>query len=193
MEGSGRPVVILRPSGLYKCQCRLEAGGTKLHADGKPAVQSCMPTRKSAVQKLHADEDVGGTKLHADEDVGGTKLHADGKSAVQSCMPTTSAVQRTTRRVAGAAEPQLGGLGLWCQYVRDQLLCFGLDALQMVFAFEAFGVDLVHILGSRWACCEPAGFGHHFQATDWFVIAWCRSQFLYDLLAGEIGSFHRIW
>src|SRR5215467_12869388 len=47
----------------------------------------------------------------------------------------------------------------------DELLGFLLNLVQMIFAGEAFGVDLVNILGAGGPGREPSALGDHFQSA----------------------------
>src|SRR5437868_1002663 len=56
-------------------------------------------------------------------------------------------------------------------HTAHQRLRVFLDAAQMLFADEAFGVDLVDVLGAGGAGGEPAVLRHDLDAADGFVVA----------------------
>src|SRR6266851_3331247 len=53
----------------------------------------------------------------------------------------------------------------------DELLGFGLDLFEVVFAFEGFAVDLVDVFGAGGAGGEPAILGGDFEAAYGCVVA----------------------
>jgi hypothetical protein len=51
-------------------------------------------------------------------------------------------------------------------------LSFRFDALQVVAAAKALGVNLVDLLGARWPRGEPASIGDHLHAADRIAVTW---------------------
>src|SRR5487761_103079 len=71
----------------------------------------------------------------------------------------------------------------------DDRLRFLHDALQVIGAAEALGVDLVDLFGARWPRGKPAAFRDHLDAADRRAIAWGGAEDTCDLFAGEFGRF----
>ena len=63
----------------------------------------------------------------------------------------------------------------------------GLYLLQMVLTAEAFGVDLVDVLGAGGPGGEPAALGDHLDAADGRAVARGARSASDDLLAGQLG------
>src|SRR5690606_9837476 len=81
---------------------------------------------------------------------------------------------RGSRRNGGSPPPSTGSSQATLstrQHAIDQRLGFRLDALQVRLAFEAFGVDLVDVLGAGWPRGEPAVIGDHLQSANRCAIA----------------------
>src|SRR6185437_12444959 len=66
------------------------------------------------------------------------------------------------------------------------------DTVEVLLAAEAFGVNLVDILGTRRTRGEPAAVGHHLQAADGSAVARRAIEYAADCLARQIGVAKRV-
>src|SRR5450631_475169 len=57
----------------------------------------------------------------------------------------------------------------------------------MRFIPKTFGVDLVDVLGGRWARGEPTTLGDDFDAADGCIVAGCPREHPFDLVARDFG------
>src|SRR6267154_4811942 len=55
----------------------------------------------------------------------------------------------------------------------------------MRFVPKTLGVDLVDVLGARWACGEPTALGYDFDPADGCIVAGCRREHPLDLVARD--------
>src|SRR4029077_12345609 len=65
------------------------------------------------------------------------------------------------------------------------------DAVQLLPPPKALGVNLVEILGARWASGEPSGRAAYLHTPDWRVVAGSLVDPAHDLFPGELGAAHR--
>src|SRR6478672_9153069 len=72
--------------------------------------------------------------------------------------------------------------------VRNQLLRFVLNSFQVIRSCEAFGVDLVYVLGSGGPRCEPASPRRDLQTTNRSIVCRCRGHRRFDWIAGEFAG-----
>jgi hypothetical protein len=68
----------------------------------------------------------------------------------------------------------------------DEGLGIGLNLFQMILAAEAFGVNLINILRSRWPRGEPTALGDQLDSADRLVVAGGAVQLRFDRLPGEL-------
>ena len=68
----------------------------------------------------------------------------------------------------------------------DESLRIALDLPEMLLAAEAFCVNLVNILGSRWPGGKPAVFSDQLDPADGFVVAGRLRQLRFDRLARQV-------
>jgi len=61
-----------------------------------------------------------------------------------------------------------------------------LNLLQVIFAAEAFRVDLVDVLGSRRPRREPSALRHHLDSAERLAVPGRPRQLCRDRLAGEV-------
>jgi hypothetical protein len=87
-----------------------------------------------------------------------------------------------------ASRPRLGRR----QCAIDELFSFLHDCIQMIFALEAFGVDLVNVLGAGRPRREPPAAGHDLETSNGRVISKRTSQSRRDGFAREPGFLHSL-
>src|SRR5438067_8537462 len=109
-----------------------------------------------------------------------TSMHAIGAR-------TTNAVAAKSRRTRRRRRVREGGKGstLAPQGRRDDRARFFHDAGEVLFAAEALGVDLVHVLGARGAGREPSALGDHLESPDLRAISRRLGEAGADGLAGQ--------
>src|SRR3954462_11258972 len=100
------------------------------------------------------------------------------RSAVSGARRLPSPPARTIPNTSGISSPS--------QRLRHELLGLGDDPLEGLVALEALGVDLVDVLGARWARGEPRALGHDLDPADRRAVAGRLGQDLADRLAGEL-------
>lgn len=106
---------------------------------------------------------------------------------LNECGFTAASCAKKKRPGAGASgrflfQARRSGLG---QRGVDDLFGFGLDLGEVLCALEAFGVDLVDVLGTGGTRREPAVFGADLEAADGRAVGRGVGQLGGDRLAGQ--------
>src|ERR1043165_3221606 len=77
---------------------------------------------------------------------------------------------------------------VFCEQTGDDRAGFALNGAKMTLAHEAFGVDFVDVLGTRWARGEPAVVGRKLDASERFAVSGRLSEHVFYCVAGK--AFH---
>ena len=103
--------------------------------------------------------------------------------------------QHTLRATVAQSRFNIGPIGISClvEKLTDESVRIVLNPLQVILAAEAFRINLIDILRSRWPGGKPATPGDHLNSADRFVIAGGSDQLRFNRLASKLFRVELCW
>ena len=105
------------------------------------------------------------------------------------------AAQHTLIATVAQSRFNIGPIGISClvEKLTDESVRIVLNPLQVILAAEAFRINLIDILRSRWPGGKPATPGDHLNSADRFVIAGGSDQLRFNRLASKLFRVELCW